>query len=91
MESTSKSVVRNTFIKSIQEKRKLNYAEKRLLKDLEELEEQVDPTLGISAAPLKDNLMKWHANMRGPEGSAYEGGILHLEFDFPKDYPNSPP
>jgi ubiquitin-protein ligase len=62
-----------------------------LIKDLEELEEQVDPSLGVSAQPLKNNLMKWHANIKGPEGSAYEGAVLHLEFAFPHDYPNSAP
>ena len=39
MESTSKSEVRNTFVKQIQDKRTLSYSEKRLIKDLEELEE----------------------------------------------------
>ena len=91
MESNSKSVVRNAFIKQIEVSRKLNFTEKRLMKDLEEIEEKVDPSLGISAQPLKDNLMKWHANIRGPEGTAYEGTILHMEFRFPKDYPNSAP
>lgn len=55
------------------------------------MEEKVDPTLGISAQPLKDNLMKWHANITGPEGSPYEATILHIEITFPKDYPNTPP
>jgi hypothetical protein len=48
MEST-KSEVRNAFIKSIEQGRKLNYTEKRLILDLEEMEEKVDPSLGISA------------------------------------------
>lgn len=91
MESTTQSVVRNTFIKQIEAKRKLTYAEKRLVKDLEELEEQVDPSLGLSAQPIKDSLMKWHANIKGPEGSPYEGAVIHLSFEFPQDYPNSPP
>lgn len=55
------------------------------------MEEKVDPALGISAQPLKDNLMKWHANITGPEGSPYEGAILHLEINYPKDYPNNGP
>jgi ubiquitin-protein ligase len=69
----------------------LNYAEKRLILDLEEMEEKVDPALGISAQPLKDNLMKWHANITGPEGSPYERTVLHLEITYPKDYPNNAP
>lgn len=91
MESTTKSAVRNAFIKQIEAKRKLTYTEKRLIKDLEELEESVDPSLGISAQPLKDNLMEWHANIQSPEGSPYNGAVLHLSLKFPKDYPNSPP
>ena len=90
MEST-KSEVRNTFIKSIEAGRKLNYSEKRLILDLEEMEEKVDPSLGISAQPLKGELMKWHANITGPEGSPYEGAILHLEITYPLDYPNNAP
>lgn len=35
--------------------------------------------------------MKWHANITGPEGSPYEGAILHFEITYPKDYPNNPP
>jgi ubiquitin-protein ligase len=91
MESNTKSAIRNAFIKKIEEKRKPNYTEKRLLLDLEEMEEKVDPGLGISAMPLNDNLMKWHANITGPEGSPYEGAILHLEINYPKDYPNQGP
>ena len=49
MESNTKSEVRNNFIKSIEKTRALNYTEKRLILDLEEMEEKVDPTLGISA------------------------------------------
>jgi len=55
------------------------------------MEEKVDPSLGISALPLKDNLMIWHANITGPEGSPYDGVVLHLEIKFPNDYPNNPP
>ena len=79
MESNSKSEVRNNFIKSIEQTRKLNFSEKRLILDLEEMEEKVDPSMGISAQPLKDNLFLWHANITGPEGSSYENTILHLE------------
>lgn len=49
MESNSKSEVRNNFIKSIEQTRKLNFSEKRLILDLEEMEEKVDPSMGISA------------------------------------------
>lgn len=39
MESNSKSELRNKLIKDIEKARHLTFAEKRLIKDLEELEE----------------------------------------------------
>jgi hypothetical protein len=39
MESNTKSAVMNAIIKQIETSRKLNFSEKRLIKDLEELEE----------------------------------------------------
>lgn len=93
METTTNSTIRNAYLKRIQdENRRLNFAEKRLLLDLEEMEEKVDPTLGISASPISpEELYIWHANIRGPEGSPYEDAILHLLIEFPKDYPNQGP
>lgn len=88
MESNSKSELRNKLIKDIEKARHLTFAEKRLIKDLEELEEQVDPQLGVAALPLEGNLFKWHANIKGPDGTPYENSILHFEIEFPKEYPN---
>jgi len=36
-------------------------------------------------------LFTWHGNLRGPEGTLYEGGIFHIELKFPSTYPNHPP
>lgn len=83
MESNTKSEVRNNFIKQIEATRKLNYQEKRLILDLQEMEEKVDPSMGISAQPLPSQLSLWHANITGPEGSPYENTILHLEIEYP--------
>jgi ubiquitin-protein ligase len=33
----------------------------------------------------------WHANIRGPAKTAYQGGVFHMQLDFPEDYPLSPP
>ncbi|CAI2366739.1 unnamed protein product [Moneuplotes crassus] len=69
----------------------LNYTEKRILKDLEEFQYNVNPEMGISAMPLKDNIYKWVANIRGILDTPYEGGIFHFSITIPQDYPNSPP
>ena len=42
-------------------------ATKRLLKDIEILEKESIPTVGVAARPLEHNLFLWHANIRGPE------------------------
>lgn len=78
--TATNSALRTAFLQRFdQEKRRLNFAEKRLLLDLEEMEEKVDPTLGISASPISpEDFYTWHANIRGPEGSPYEDAILHL-------------
>lgn len=69
----------------------LNYTEKRILKDLEEFEFNVNPEMGISARPLNDTIYKWHANIKGMADTPYEGGIFHFEISIPGDYPNKPP
>ncbi|XP_051912498.1 ubiquitin-conjugating enzyme E2 1-like [Hippocampus zosterae] len=64
---------------------------RRLVKDYIELEKERIPTVGVAAKPLDDNIFKWHANIKGPEGTPYEGGIFHLEIEFPQSYPHAPP
>jgi ubiquitin-protein ligase len=56
----------------------LSFTQTRLLKDLNELETQIDPDLGISARPLDKNLHEWHANIKAPQDSQYDGGIFHF-------------
>jgi ubiquitin-protein ligase len=33
----------------------------------------------------------WHGNIKGPEGTPFEGGVWHFALNFPQDYPVSPP
>lgn len=47
--------------------------------------------VGVTARPLSNSLYQWHGNLRGPEGTPYEGGVFHIEIMFPMDYPVSPP
>lgn len=67
------------------------FSHKRLMKDYEEIEKDKIPTVGVTARPLESDLFTWHANIRGPEGTLYEGGVFHLELKFPMSYPNHPP
>ncbi len=64
---------------------------RRLQKDLKELEDCPIPLVGVSARPLSSSLYIWHGNLRGPEGTPYEGGVFHLQLTFPQNYPVSPP
>eukprot|EP01105_Mastigella_eilhardi_P019239 TRINITY_DN4515_c0_g1_i4.p1 TRINITY_DN4515_c0_g1~~TRINITY_DN4515_c0_g1_i4.p1 ORF type:complete len:1994 (+),score=419.79 TRINITY_DN4515_c0_g1_i4:519-5984(+) len=66
-------------------------ARARLMNDFRQIQ-RVQSTLPfVSAAPLEGNIFVWHANILGPDDSAYAGGVFHIELGFPHDYPNSPP
>eukprot|EP00828_Plagiopyla_frontata_P024194 TRINITY_DN308_c0_g2_i4.p1 TRINITY_DN308_c0_g2~~TRINITY_DN308_c0_g2_i4.p1 ORF type:complete len:778 (+),score=123.89 TRINITY_DN308_c0_g2_i4:151-2484(+) len=78
-------------LRTLANKNALNFATKRLLKDLDEIEHCKIPTVGVSARPLEKDLFRWHANLRGPQGTPYEGGIFHIELQIPENYPHSPP
>ncbi|KAG0153963.1 hypothetical protein PDIDSM_1342 [Penicillium digitatum] len=42
--------------------------------------------------PVNDeNLLHWEAVLKGPAGSAYEGGLWHLSIEIPPKYPFAPP
>jgi ubiquitin-protein ligase len=64
---------------------------RRLQKDLKELEDSTIPLVGVAARPLSSSLFTWHGNLRGPEGTPYEGGVFHIEITFPTNYPAAPP
>jgi len=68
-----------------------NYATRRLMRDLKEVETNDIPTVGVTAKPLDDNLFEWACNLRGPEGTSYEGGVFHVHLLFPENYPHDPP
>lgn len=56
---------------------------RRLQKDLKELEDSKIPLVGVAARPLSNSLYVWHGNLRGPEGTPFEGGVFHIELTFP--------
>lgn len=38
-----------------------------------------------------ENIYEWDAFLKGPEGSAYEGGLFHVPISVPSDYPHAAP
>lgn len=61
----------------------------RLRKELVKL--QKDPPPGVIAEPDESNILKWHYAVRGPSGTAFEGGIYVGKLVFPNEYPMKPP
>ncbi len=68
---------------------KRNTAVRRIYGDIKEL--QKDPSDQYWAAPLDDNLFDWHATIRGPPDTAFEGGVYHLRILLSPQYPFKPP
>ena len=91
--------VARTQAKKYQEKAKIttyitlnkSFAMKRLLKDLTEINSQVCPVVGVTAQPLNESIFEWHGNVKANSNSVYRGGVLHLSFIFPENYPVNPP
>lgn len=60
------------------------------MKEFAEL--QADPHNIYAAWPADDdNMFEWHFTVRGPEGTAFEGGIYHGRILLPVEYPFKPP
>ncbi|KAK6590529.1 hypothetical protein RS030_152343 [Cryptosporidium xiaoi] len=45
----------------------------------------------IELSPSKDNILYWIAKLKGPKGTAYEGGIYRINITIPIQYPLTPP
>ena len=78
-------------LRTLANKGALNFATRRLLKDMDEIKNNAIPTVGVTAEPLEDNLFLWHGNIKGPEGTEYEGGVFHIEITIPQSYPQGAP
>eukprot|EP00826_Nyctotherus_ovalis_P059993 TRINITY_DN838_c0_g2_i4.p1 TRINITY_DN838_c0_g2~~TRINITY_DN838_c0_g2_i4.p1 ORF type:complete len:1376 (-),score=453.51 TRINITY_DN838_c0_g2_i4:170-4297(-) len=79
------------LLRTLANKKSQPYSLRRLIRDLQEIEKNKIPTVGVTARPLSDNMYVWHANLRGPEGTPYEGGVFHLVMNFTSKYPTEPP
>ncbi|GMM50458.1 E2 ubiquitin-conjugating protein [Starmerella bacillaris] len=64
-------------------------ARKRLMRDFKRI--QMDPTGGISASPVPEDIMRWNAVIIGPEGTPFEDGTFRLVLQFDEQYPTKPP
>ena len=64
-------------------------ANRRILRDLNEMEKDSIP--GISVSPTKNDIYHWTGCIIGPEKTPYEGGIFKVDIVFPGDYPFKPP
>ncbi|KAK4980479.1 hypothetical protein LTR42_000786 [Elasticomyces elasticus] len=65
-------------------------ASKRLIKELEQYSK--DPPHAIARLDtVGDDLTHLSAGLKGPEGTAYEGGLWTLSISVPSSYPNTPP
>ncbi|XP_012283933.1 ubiquitin-conjugating enzyme E2 T [Orussus abietinus] len=63
--------------------------ETRLKRELARLME--NPPEGICCYPQMDKTDLLCANVMGPRGSPYEGGLFQLELEIPQNYPFEPP
>jgi ubiquitin-protein ligase len=64
---------------------------KRLVTDYLALKNSEIPLVGVAAIPDENNLLVWHINIRGQEGTLWQRGVFHMIMTFQKDYPLSPP
>jgi ubiquitin-protein ligase len=63
----------------------------RLLKDVRQILKNPLTDNGIYYVHDEEDMLKGNAMIVGPEGTPYFGGYYFFEFNFPYDYPFSPP
>ena len=64
---------------------------KRLVKDVKDLIKSPLDNEGIYYKHDEQNILKGYAYICGPKDSIYFGGNYFYEFNFPQDYPHTPP
>jgi ubiquitin-protein ligase len=64
---------------------------KRLMKDIQNAQDPSIVEQGIWYVPDDTNMTMGHAMILGPQDTPYEGCLLVFRFQFPSDYPFSPP
>lgn len=66
-------------------------ATRRLLKDIQRAQEPLMKQQGIWYSMNESDITKGFALLKGPEDTPYDGCFLMFSFQFPADYPFSPP
>ena len=65
---------------------------RRLQKEYEEIRKLSSSSpYGVSADIVGDDMKHWKGVIKGPEGSAYDGGTFLIDITIPHDYPYKPP
>ena len=65
-------------------------AKNRLTKELRDITKDPPENCSAGLSPIGD-IYHWVATLLGPLDSPYSGGVFKLTFDFPMEYPFSPP
>lgn len=64
---------------------------KRLVQDIKTIKKNPLDSQGIYYKHDEDNILKGYALIKGPHDTPYRYGNYFFDFDFPGDYPHSPP
>ena len=64
---------------------------KRLIKDVKQINNEPLHDQGIYYKHDEEDILKGHALIIGPSDTPYDNGYYFFEFNFPSDYPFSPP
>ena len=64
---------------------------KRLARDVRQLNKSPLTSNGIYYRHDEDNILKGYAMIIGPQDTLYENGFYFFAFDYPHDYPSTPP
>ena len=65
--------------------------QKRLLRDVADIMKNNLASQGIYYIHDEENILKGYAMIFGPKDTPYENGVYFFDFNFPSNYPYSPP
>lgn len=80
-----------TFLKTQAVRGKHSFSTLRLLKEVQQLEQEKIPFVNVAAQPMNNNVYKWRGLLQGPKDSIYQDLYMRFEMDLPTTYPNDPP